>query len=157
MTLPEIQSPQRWTPNVTVATVVARNDTFLLVQEYDPQRRVTVINQPAGHLEPGETLCQAAVREVLEETRWLVTLTAYLGVSLYIASNGTNYLRHSFTASPERELTDRTLDPAIESTVWLSAAQVRSQESRWRSPLVMQDIERYLSGVSAPLALAGHQ
>jgi ADP-ribose pyrophosphatase YjhB (NUDIX family) len=157
MTSTKIQPPTRWTPNVTVATVIERGGAFLLVQEYDPQRKMIVLNQPAGHLEPDENLCDAAVREVLEETRWRVTLTAYLGVSLYQAENGISYLRHSFSASPDQELTERELDLAIDSTIWLTAAEVREQESRWRSPLVMRDIDRYLCGLSAPLALACHQ
>ena len=69
MTPTKIQPPTRWTPNVTVATVIERGGAFLLVQEYDPQRKMIVLNQPAGHLEPDENLCDAAVREVLEETR----------------------------------------------------------------------------------------
>ena len=71
---------REWLPHVTVATVVEQGGRFLLVEERDKQTGELVFNQPAGHLEPGETLTQAALRETVEETGWDVELTAVLGV-----------------------------------------------------------------------------
>ena len=87
----------QWIPHVTVATVVFRDGRYLLVEEIDGGRRV--LNQPAGHLEPNETLVEAARRETLEETGWEVEIQALLGASLFTsAQTGVSYLRTSFLA-----------------------------------------------------------
>ena len=84
-----------WKPHITVATIVEDNGRFLMVEELKSGR--TVLNQPAGHLDPNETLTEAAIRETLEETGWDVQPTGVLGIYLYTApSNGVTYQRVCF-------------------------------------------------------------
>ena len=130
-------------PHVTVATTVFQNDTFLMVKE--SSNGEVVFNQPAGHLELGETLLQAAVRETLEETAWQVKLTGYLGVSQFVApANGVTYIRHSFVAEPLEHYTDRKLDDDIIEACWLSLPEIK--QAALRSPLVLNDIQRFMAG-----------
>lgn len=118
-----------WAPHVTVATVVERDGRFLFVYEESEGRRV--FNQPAGHLEPGETLVQAAVRETLEETRWRVRPTALLNIGLYTApANGVTYLRHTFTAEALEEQTDRPLDEGIIEPRWLTREELLAHKDQ---------------------------
>ncbi len=87
-----------WTPHVTVATVVEKNGRFLLVHE---QTDVGIVyNQPAGHVDPNETLIEAAIRETIEETGWKVDIQNVLALNLYNAPNGITYLRTTFAATP---------------------------------------------------------
>ncbi len=123
-----------WPPHITVATVVQRNDQFLFVEEVDAG--ATVYNQPAGHLEPGETLQAAALRETLEETGWEVQLTGFIGLYQYYSEhNDTLYLRVCFAAEPIRQVTAR-LDSDITAAHWLSLEAL--QDLSLRSPLVRQ-------------------
>ena len=88
-----------WHAHVTVATVIENSGRFLLVEELKGGR--LVLNQPAGHLEPGESLIQAALRETLEETGWTVDIQGIVGVGLYTApSNGVTYYRTTFFGTP---------------------------------------------------------
>ena len=143
----------RWCPHATVATVVVDSDRFLIVEERDRRSGKVVFNQPAGHLEEGESLMEAAVREVLEETRWRVSLTAYLGVAQLLAADGVSYLRHSFVAAPLEEITTQALDGGIIAAHWLTLEDIVALTPQLRSPLVMQTIDRYRQGVIAPLSL----
>ena len=125
----------RWCPHATVATVVVDSDRFLIVEERDGRSGKVVFNQPAGHLEEGESLMEAAVREVLEETRWRVSLTAYLGVAQLLAADGVSYLRHSFVAAPLEEIPPKRLmavslrlTGSLLRTLWRS---LRSCAARW--------------------------
>lgn len=140
----------RWAPRVTVATVVERGGEFLLVEE-----RVDgalLLNQPAGHLEPGESLAQAARRETLEETGWTVRLQALLGVYRYtLPDEGPTFLRFAFSAAPIAHDPRRSLDEGIQRAVWLTAEQIRAATARLRSPLVLRVTEDYLGGVRLPL------
>ncbi|HCV95258.1 MAG TPA: NUDIX hydrolase, partial [Stenotrophomonas sp.] len=86
----------RWTPHVTVATVVVHDGRLLLVEERIDGR--LVLNQPAGHLEPGESLAAAALRETLEESGWEVRLNAFIGLYQWTAPDGTAFLRFAFAA-----------------------------------------------------------
>jgi 8-oxo-dGTP pyrophosphatase MutT (NUDIX family) len=139
-----------WHAHVTVATVVEREGRFLLVRERQEGR--PVINQPAGHLEPGETLLQAARREVLEETGWRVEIEALLALGLFTSPrNGVTYYRTTFIGRPLAEDTEAERDPKIEQVLWLSAGQMRERESQLRSPLVLDSVERYLRGERYPL------
>lgn len=98
-----------WAPHVTVATIVERDNRFLMVYEEADGKKV--YNQPAGHLDPNETLKDAAVRETLEETGWTVSLTGVVGVNLYTApSNGITYLRTTFIAEALSHDQTRQLD-----------------------------------------------
>ncbi len=141
-----------WYPHVTVATVVERDGRFLLVHEQTDQG--LVYNQPAGHLEADESFIEAAVRETLEETRWQVQITHLLAISRYLApGNGVTYVRLSFAGRPLREDASRTLDPDIQAAVWLTYEEIVARRGQLRSPLVLQDIDRYRSAVRYPLEL----
>lgn len=143
----------RWRPNVTVAAVVANGPQFLMVEERDSATGKEVLNQPAGHLEPGESLIQAVAREVLEETRWEVSVVGYLGVALFTGGDGITYLRHSFLCHPVREHGDRELDGAIIAAPWMTYEQIKSRAAVHRSHLVLEVLRQYRAGLSAPLSL----
>ncbi len=146
----------RWTPHVTVACVIEQQGQFLLVEELiDGQR---VLNQPAGHLEPQETLLQAAVREALEETAWQVEITDLLGFYSYISPrNQVCYHRWCFIAKPLQHRPERALDSGILQAVWLDADTIRQRQARLRSPMVLQAVEDYLAGKRYPLTLLCEQ
>lgn len=142
----------RFTPHVTVATVVENQGRFLLVEETADGR--AVFNQPAGHLEADESLMQAAIRETLEETGWDVELTAVTGIYLYTApSNGVTYQRVCFAAKALQQRDNYQLDDGIIGPQWLTRDELAAQPERWRSELVLRCIDDYLSGERFPLAL----
>jgi 8-oxo-dGTP pyrophosphatase MutT (NUDIX family) len=146
--------PDLWKPNVTVAAVVARDGRFLFVEENTPDG--LRINQPAGHLEPGESLAQAAVREALEETAHDFHPTALLGV--YLMPTGplptdTTYLRVAFIGELGRHHEGRALDPDIIRTVWLTRDEIAGRRSELRSPLVLQCVDDFLAGRRGGLEL----
>ena len=141
-----------WAPHVTVATIVERDNRFLLVYENSDGDKV--YNQPAGHLDPNETLLEAAVRETREETGWIVKPTHVLGVSQYLSPlNGFTYLRTTFIAQAITPLADAVLDTDIIEAVWLTYEEILNRRDQLRSPLVLRDIEQYLAGVRYPLSL----
>lgn len=148
---------ERWTPNCTVATLVHHEGKFLLVEEYDKlsANDEPVLNQPAGHLEPDESLIEAAVRETLEETGWLVEIEAYLGLYINVAPNGVTYHRHCFIARPLSELPDAKLDEGILAAHWLTLEELATAEAagRFRSPMVRPCFNDFLAGKSYPLTL----
>jgi 8-oxo-dGTP pyrophosphatase MutT (NUDIX family) len=142
----------RFTPHVTVATIVEDQGRFLLVEETAGGR--AVFNQPAGHLEADESLMQAAIRETLEETGWDVELTAVTGIYLYTApSNGVTYQRVCFAAKPLQQRDNYQLDDGIIGPQWLTREELAAQPDRWRSELVLRCIDDYLGGERFPLAL----
>ncbi len=142
----------RFTPHVTVATIIEDNGRFLMVEELAEGR--AVFNQPAGHLEADESLIQAALRETLEETGWDVELTAVTGIYLYTApSNGITYQRICFAAKPVRHHPDLALDHGIIGPQWLTRDELITQSKRLRSELVMQCIDDYLAGERFALSL----
>ena len=144
-----------WQPDVTVATVVVRDGRLLMVEE--KVRGELVINQPAGHLEPDETLVEAALRETLEETGWDVTLTAFIGAYQWKApADGRHFLRMAFAAEPLHHHPDRPLDEGIVQALWLTPAELAAQSARHRSPLVWQVAEDFLSGRRFPLQVLTH-
>jgi 8-oxo-dGTP pyrophosphatase MutT (NUDIX family) len=138
-----------WRPHVTVATVVPRDGRFLLVEE-DVRGR-TVLNQPAGHLEPDESLHDAAVRETLEETGWDVTLTCLLGVQQWRSPSGSQFVRFTFGADALRHHDDRPLDTGILQALWLTREEIRAAAAKLRSPLVLASIDDWLAGRRLPL------
>jgi len=144
-------SPSRWTPHVTVATLVEKDDKFLLVRE-QPDGKI-VYNQPAGHLDEGEGIIEAARRETLEETAWDVEITGYLGVYRSIATNGITYLRHGFIARPLRFHEGQILDEPIIDTSWMSYDDIVKKQEDMRSPMVKQLIDDYYTGLIYPLTL----
>lgn len=137
-------------PHITVATVVERDGRFLMVREESEGR--TVINQPAGHVEAGESLVQAAFRETLEETAWQVEITALLGLYVYQPRRGAGvYYRICFSAEPRQHDPRQTLDTGILEAVWLTPEELRACQTEHRGPLVQRCIDDYLSGRRLPL------
>ena len=139
-----------WNPDVTVAAVIEREGRFLVVEERIGGR--LVLNQPAGHLEEGETLIEAAVRETREETAWRLAPQALVGVYLWRnPANDRSYLRFAFCGTVEDHRPHQPLDTGIQRALWLSEAELRAQPSRLRSPLVLRCIEDFLLGKRQPL------
>ncbi|BBD77108.1 NUDIX hydrolase [Hydrogenophilus thermoluteolus] len=138
---------ERWRPGLTVAAVIEREGQFLLVEEETPEG--VRFNQPAGHVEPGETLVAAVVRETLEETRFHFTPKAVVGVYLWQKPGSeTAYLRFAFSGQLGTEEPNRALDSGIIRPVWLSRDEVAAlaQAGRTRSPLVLAVIDDWLAG-----------
>ena len=132
-------------PHITVATIVEDNGRFLMVEELKGGR--TVLNQPAGHLDPHETLTEAAVRETLEETGWDVEATGIVGIYLYTApSNGVTYQRVCFAGKPIKHHPERALDDGIIAARWLTRDELLAQREHWRSELIGQCLDDYSSG-----------
>jgi 8-oxo-dGTP pyrophosphatase MutT (NUDIX family) len=136
-------------PDLTVACVVQRHGRFLLVEER--VRGELVLNQPAGHVELGESLLQAAVRETLEESAWDVRLTGLVGIYQWQAPDGVHFLRFAFAAQALQEHPQRTLDAGIERALWLSVDELRAAPQRLRSPLVLRAVEDALRAAPVPL------
>jgi 8-oxo-dGTP pyrophosphatase MutT (NUDIX family) len=133
-----------WKPDVTVAAVIEREGRFLLVEERIRGR--LVLNQPAGHLEDGESLLQAVVRETLEETAWSFCASALVGIYLWKSPRGLTTLRFAFAGSVGAFDSHRALDPPVIATHWLTLEELKEQSTRLRSALVTRCIEDYLSG-----------
>lgn len=141
-----------WHAHVTVATIVEHDGRFLFVEELKEGR--LVLNQPAGHLEPRESLLQAAVRETLEETGCDVELTGVTGIYLYTApSNGVTYQRICFTANLLKHHSGRALDSDISGIRWLNHEELKAESDHLRSELVMRCLDDYLAGARFPLSL----
>ncbi len=144
-----------WKPAVTVAAVIEQQGKFLLIEE--ETRDGLRLNQPAGHLEPNESLLQAVARETLEETAHLFTPSALIG--MYLIRNLTapqhdspTYLRFAFCGTLGAAQ-NRPLDEGIVRILWMSHAEIAACPERHRSPLVLRSIEDYLAGQRAPLSL----
>ena len=143
-----------WAPHVTVATIIERDNRFLMVYEEADGKKV--YNQPAGHLDPNETLNEAAIRETLEETGWTVELNGVVGVNLYTApSNGITYFRTTFIANAVSHDATRALDTGIIEAVWLTYEELLAHKDQLRSPMTLQIIEEYLAGRRFPLNVVG--
>jgi 8-oxo-dGTP pyrophosphatase MutT (NUDIX family) len=144
----------RFRPSVTVAAVIAREDHYLLVEEETPEG--LRLNNPAGHLEQGETPIQAVVREALEETARAFNPEAFLGVYLARFVRATRledvtYVRLAFSGSVGEEIAGLSLDKGIRRTLWLSLDEIRASQDRHRSPLVLACIEDHAAGRRLPL------
>ena len=150
--------PHRWKPNVTVAAVIERDGRFLLVEE-DTSDGIR-LNNPAGHLDPGESPIQACVREVLEETAFDFKPSALLGVYMnrFVRTRtgtDTTYMRFSFTGTVGTFHEGQPLDEGIRRTVWMTAEEIREADAagQLRSPLVVKSLDDYLAGQRFPLNL----
>ncbi|MBW9105656.1 NUDIX hydrolase [Paraburkholderia phenoliruptrix] len=145
--------PETWLPHVTVAAIVERDGRFLMVEEHTAAG--LRLNQPAGHLEAGETLLEAVIRETLEETAHPFTPEALVG--MYMThferpeSAGVTYLRFTYCGAGGEPEAARALDADIVRTLWMSAEELRACPHRHRTPLVMQCIDDYLAGRRFPL------
>lgn len=142
-----------WQPHVTVAVIVEQDGRFLVVEEKAEQDRI-VYNQPAGHVDQGETLEQAAVREALEETGWDVELTALLGFYVYHPPHLPNltYYRACYLAKGICHHPERPLDTGILRAVWLTRDELAAS-TQLRSPLVLKCVEDAIAGQRFPLSL----
>jgi len=144
-----------WKPHVTVAAVVEREGTFLMVEESCNGR--VVINQPAGHLDEGERLLAAVQREALEETAWRIRPTALTGIYQWQSShNHKTYLRFCFAAECLGHEAQRNLDDGILRAMWLTRSELEARVSSLRSPMVLRCVEDYLLGTRYPLDLLTH-
>lgn len=141
-----------WKPSVTVAAVIERQGKFLLVQEKVEER--LVLNQPAGHLDPGESLVAACRREVLEETAHRFEPTGLVGIYRWRhAPKDVTFLRFCFRGRLEGEVPGRTLDTEIVALHWLTPAQLTDRRAEHRSPLVQRCVEDFLAGRYFPLEI----
>ena len=143
-----------WKPAATVAAVIEQAGRFLMVEEQtgDGLR----INQPAGHLDPGESLADACARETLEESAFRFTPTQLVGVYLWCSGahgGGTTYLRFAFSGLLGERVAERALDTGIVRALWLTPAELAACADRHRSPLVMRCVDDYLRGQRYPLEL----
>lgn len=146
----------RWKPSVTVAAVVEHQGRFLLVEENTPEG--LRLNNPAGHLEAGESLVEACSRETLEETAHSFTPTALVGIyqaALYNAGTHetTTYLRFAYCGTLGDLQPQRKLDHGIVRTLWMTPEQIRASAPRHRSPMLLRCVEDYLAGRRFPLDL----
>lgn len=140
----------RWRPSVTVAAVIERDGRFLFVEEVASGRRV--LNQPAGHLDPGESLAEAVAREVLEETAHRFRPTALVGIYRWrYDKEDMTFLRFAFRGEVQGVEQGRALDKEILAAVWLTPAELATRRAEHRSPLVQQCVEDYLAGRSFSL------
>lgn len=137
--------------HVTVAAVIARDGRYLMVEETVDGRRV--FNQPAGHLEPDESITAAVVREVLEETARPFTPTGLIGIYRWRSAAGEVFVRFAFSGEAGEPEPGRPLDPDINATLWLSEADLAARADRLRSPLVLQCIRDLRDHGSRPLDL----
>jgi ADP-ribose pyrophosphatase YjhB (NUDIX family) len=143
----------RWKPNVTVAAIVERGGSYLLVEEATPDG--LRLNNPAGHLDRGETLIEAVRRETLEETARVFTPTHLVGVYLSPADDGVTYLRFAFAGTVGKPEPGRALDQGIVRALWLTPAEIAAQRARHRSPLLSRCVADHARGVRYPLDLLG--
>lgn len=153
----------RWSPSTTVAAIACDGGSpprFLLVEEHTPEG--LKLNNPAGHLDPGESPQQGVVREALEETARHFTPTALVGVYLSrfqrpAANEGrgedVTYLRFAYAGRVGDELPGRALDSGIVRTLWMTVDELRASRARHRSALVLQCVEDFLAGKAHPLEL----
>lgn len=144
-----------WKPNVTVAAVVQRDGKFLLVEE--ETEAGLAFNQPAGHLEEGESLVDAVVREALEETAYHFKPTHLVGIYNWKhPAKDVTYLRFAFAGELRGWEVDRKLDEGIVGARWLTLDEVKATQARHRSPLILRCIEDHLAGKCYPLDLLVH-
>jgi ADP-ribose pyrophosphatase YjhB (NUDIX family) len=145
----------RWKPSVTVAAIIEREGRFLLVEEETSEG--LKLNNPAGHLDPGESPAQGCAREALEETAYRFEPTALVGVYLSRAQRPATgedftYVRFAFCGRVGEREPGRALDTGIVRALWMTPDEIRASRDRHRSPLLLRCMEDYLAGVRYPLS-----
>ena len=138
-----------WQPHITVAAVVEHDGRWLLVEEHT--RNGLLINQPAGHLEAGESLIQAVVRETREETGWHFEPEFLIGIYQFAPTETATYLRFAFAGELREADADAELDPAIHRLLWLDDAELAECSARHRSPAVLSCMHDHRAGRQLPL------
>lgn len=144
-----------WKPHVTVAAIAERDGRFLVVEEEVHSERV--LNNPAGHLEPGESFLDAVQRETLEETGWEFLPDAVTGI--YLWKNpvlDASFVRVAFHGKCGEHHPERPLDKGIIAPHWLTRAELAAKGSALRSPMVLRCIDDHLAGRRYPLELLSH-
>ena len=146
----------RWKPNVTVAAIIEKDGRYLLIEEHTQEG--LRLNNPAGHLDPGESPAEGRAREALEETAHPFTPTALVGIYMSrfqrpATGEDITYMRLAFCGELGEHQTHLKLDEGIERTLWMTPEEVRASAHRHRSPLVLQCIEDHLAGQRFPLQL----
>ncbi len=157
--MPAPHNSARWSPSVTVAAIIddgAQPPRFLLVEEHTPEG--LKLNNPAGHLDPGEGPQQGVVREALEETARVFTPQALVGVYLSrfvrpATGEDVTYLRLAYSGTVAEPLPGRSLDTGIVRTLWMTLDELKASASRHRSPLVLQCVQDHLAGQRFPLGV----
>ena len=141
-------------PRVTVSVVCRRDDQFLLVEETVGGE--LVLNLPGGHLDPGETLIQAARREALEESGWQVNIDALVGIYQWRARHrNRRYVRFVFAADAVDPVHDEPTEPGIQGIHWKPLEELQRERDRLRSPVILTILEHYQAGQRFPLTLLG--
>ena len=137
---------------MTVAALIEHEGRFLLVQERISGK--SVYNQPAGHLEDGETLIDAVIRETYEETAWEFEPESIIGIYQWRhPEKEKTFIRTTFSGKALHHDPESGLDDCIEQTLWLTPDEIRNQPERLRSPMVLRSVEDYLAGARYPLTL----
>ena len=140
-----------WRPELTVAAIVRRDDRFLIIEERIAD--CVVLNQPAGHVEDGESILDAVVRETLEETAWTFAPRHLVGTYLWRSPrNGRTTLRFAIAGEVLRHDPRHRLDHGILGTHWCTREQLAAEPARLRTPLVLRCIDDYLAGQCYDLA-----
>jgi 8-oxo-dGTP pyrophosphatase MutT (NUDIX family) len=145
---------ERWHPSVTVAAIVEQDGKFLLVEEHTPEG--LKLNNPAGHLDPGESLLQACIRETREETARAFEPEALVGMYMSrmhraSTSEDITYLRFAFCGKVSEVVAGLALDEGIVRTLWLSPEEIMASQERHRSPLLLRCMQDHLRGQRYPL------
>ncbi len=154
-TPPLLLADRPWKPNVTVAALIERDGKFLLVEEETSEG--IRLNQPAGHLDEGESLIAACAREALEETAWHFQPTALTGIYQWPRPQGdVTYLRFAFAGTLGQHDASRPLDTGILRAIWMTPEEIAASRERHRSPLILQCVNDYLAGRRWPLDLIRH-
>ena len=151
---------ERWNPSVTVAAVIEKDGRYLLIEEHTQEG--LRLNNPAGHLDPGESLIEACARECLEETAHPFEPKHLVGIyqsRFHRAAQNDRqaeeitYLRFAFTGNITHPIQDQALDHGIVQVLWMTLDEVRSSKASHRSPLVLKCIEDHAIGQRFPMDL----
>ena len=141
-----------WKPHTTVAAIIERDNKFLMVEELAHGEQV--INQPAGHLEPDESLIDAVIRETQEETAWQFVPEAITGIYLWKQPNSEeSFLRVAFCGTCKNQNVSQALDDGILAAIWKTRDELIQQQQKLRTPMVMKCIDDYLAGKRSPMDL----